>query len=194
MSSDGSRLILGMTLATGETQFSDALQYVFHIRSQSAYGMTTNAVQSVLLCQFDSTGQASCWLGADGDTGGANQTYVKGDASVVAGISTTGLKVFAGTRNDPFFFNSSGFNAVLAAVRAASPALVAGNAFNPAGCPALPADTATALVTQLTRKEDGSPAADDFRSTILALVAEVDVSLVNGGGPITAVWTSTRRQ
>ena len=46
----------------------------------------------------------SCWLGTD--------EYVTGDASAITGLTSADgkLKVFAGLRADPFFFNLDGFH------------------------------------------------------------------------------------
>jgi hypothetical protein len=182
-SGDNLNLILNMAAADANTAFSDAVHYVFHVVSQSAYG-APDKTETLIICKFDSAQVASCWAG--------NDEYVKGDASNTTGISSSSgkLKVFAGQRNDPFFFNLTGFNATLAIVQGAASSL----AFNTAGCPALDAATSTALVTQLSSGESGASAADDFAGgNVLSLAIQVDKSVVNTGGAILGIWASTRR-
>lgn len=175
-------LILNIPSAGAGSAFSDAVQYVFHVESMAGYGMageTTN-----IICTFDASQMVSCWVG--------DQAYVNGDASNPSGLASTdgSIKVFTGRRNDPFFFNLSGFDATIETVVAAAGSLT----FDDAGCPALDMPTSTALVTQLQTEPGGMPALDDFAGgEVLSLVVQVDVALVNSGGPVAAVWASTRR-
>lgn len=176
-------LVLAIPSAGAGSTFSDAVQYVFHVESMAAYGMPGQSTN--IICTFDTSQTVSCWVG--------NQAYVSGDASNPTGImSSDGMvKVFAGRRDDPFFFNASGFGATIGVVAGAA----AGLTFDSAGCPALDSATSTALVTQLQSEPGGGmPAMNDFAGNeVLALVLQVDVSLLDGGGPIAAVWASTRR-
>lgn len=181
MSADQSKL--NLILNTFGAAFSDTVQYVFHIGSMSAYGQT--ATETQVICQFNAAQRAECWVGDD--------EYLAGDASATAGLrSDSGrVRLFAGSRNDPFYFNLAGFRATLGLVASAAPSLT----FDGAGCPALDAATSGALVTQLSSDAEGGPAADFFAPlSTHSIVLELDKRLVNRGGPILAVWASTYRK
>src|SRR5262249_15493019 len=116
--------------------------------------------------------------------------YVTGDASAAAGISTASgkFKVHAAIHDDPFFFNLEGFNDARAAVLATT-----GLHFDDAGCPTIDADTSAALVGLLTHTGNGATPPANFCAgkNTLAIVAEVDLSLLNGSGAVLGVWAST---
>lgn len=171
--SDADRINLVLTVPAAA--FSDAVQYAFRIESSEAYGEA--GVTTDVICTFNALQRVECWVG-DAD-------YVTGDASSETGLlSDSGLvKVFAGPRDDPFFFNSTGFNAVRTTVRDTADAL----AFDGAGCPILDAETSRNLITQL------STGTNTFAGSILALVLQIDQRLINQGGDIVAVWGSTHR-
>jgi hypothetical protein len=97
-SEDGSKLNLIMNVspnAAADAGFSDAAQYVFHVNRTSAFGVA--GVDSNVMCTFGTDAMIQCWAG---------DAYVMGDASDAAGLANEAgsLKVFAGLRNDPFFF------------------------------------------------------------------------------------------
>jgi len=184
-SADGKSLNLVMTVGrdvAADFQFSDQVQYVFHTQSAAAFN-ETQAAEVPIICQFDTNQVASCWAG--------NTEYVTGDASDTAGITSKSgaLRVFAGQRNDPFFFNLDGFNRTVSIVDAAESSLT----FDGAGCPTLDEATAATLRDALQSNADGTgPATDTFAdSNILAIAVVVNKSLVAGGGPILSVWGST---
>jgi hypothetical protein len=181
---DGTKtnLILNVRADSAEAVFSDAAQYVFHVSSSANYG-AMESQQTTIMCTFAADATIQCWAGDD---------YVTGDASDVAGlVSDSGsLKVFAGQRNDPFFLPFEGFTAVVGAVIEAAGSLM----FDEAGCPALDDATAAALGTLLSTDENEMQRADTFaNSNVLSLAVQVDTSLINAGGPVLAVWASTRR-
>jgi Domain of unknown function (DUF4331) len=136
--------------------------------------------ETLIMCTFSADQTIQCWAGDE---------YVTGDASGEKGLSSESgaLKVFAGPRNDPFFFNLTGFNTAVQTVKD-----VAGDLdFDKNGCPALNAEQSALLVGQLQSTDDG-PATDTFAgANTLALVVQVDKGLVSGGGPILGVWGST---
>ena len=171
--SDADRINLVLTIPAAA--FSDAVQYAFRIESSEAYGQA--GVVTDVICTFNALQRVECWVGDD--------DYVTGDASSETGLSSdSGLvKVFAGPRDDPFFFNSTGFNAVRTTVRDAAHALT----FDGAGCPVLDADTSQSLLAQL------ATGTNTFVGSILALVLQIDQRLINEGGDIVAVWGSTHR-
>jgi hypothetical protein len=184
-STDGTKLNLVMDVfpaATTAAKFSNVAQYIFHTTSSPAYGMAAAGSEDIL-CTFDTTQVISCWGGGE---------YVHGDASVTSGIASTNgkLRVFAGLRDDPFFFNLDGFKATATAVHNAAGSL----SFDPAGCPALDATTSNALVTQLRSAPGGGAPTDHFQTfNTLAIVVQIDRSLVTKGGSTVGVWASTNK-
>lgn len=186
---DGSNVVLVMNvspLATTASKFSDKVQYVFHTESTSAFGMAGTKVD--VICTFDAAQKISCWVG--------DKAYVTGDASATAGLEAAdkSFKVFAGLRDDPFFFNLDGFKDTVATVDAAA----AGLTFDAAGCPALDAATSAALVAKLKTDPNSTPpggVAKDFFAgkNVLSIVLSVDKKLLNGGGPLLNVWGSTNK-
>lgn len=183
---DGQHLNLVMDVfpaASASAKFSNTVQYVFHTSSATAFGAAATSTEDIV-CTFDATQIISCWAGTE---------YVNGNANVAAGIASTSgkLRVFAGLRDDPFFFNLNGFKDTVAAVKNAASSLT----FDAAGCPSINASTSAALVNLLTHTQNGSAPAADFFSgfNVLAIVLQVDLSIVNKGGPVVSVWGSTNR-
>ncbi len=182
MSPDATRLnlVLDAFYSAGRgAAFSPAVQYAFHIESGAAYGAVSDEV--VVLCQFYDVNRVECW--------GAGE-YVAGDPSDPAGIvSESGrMRVFAGLRDDPFFMEYLGFNAVVDQVVAAAPSLT----FDSEGCPDVPPEVQAALVGQLQAGPNGEPASDtQDRMNVLSLVVQLDPTLVTTNGQLLAVWAST---
>lgn len=182
MTEDGSHLNLVMNvspLATTESRFSDAVQYVFRVDSGAAFGATTETTN--IIVTFDADGNAQVWVGED--------AYVSGDASEAGGIGDDELRVFTGLRNDPFFFNLEGFQDAVAFVVNSGGGLVA----NDDGCPDTTGIGITEILGRLTATNHGADPAEDFFEglNVLSIVVQVDVSFVNGGGNFLAVWGST---
>lgn len=190
MSADAADLNMALTVspfAGATSSFSDATQYVFHVGSRANFGATVEDDTRVV-CQFYTADAIECWVLADD---GSVADYVVGDPSSPSGlVSASGdVRVFAGLRSDPFFFNLDGFRRTVDTVRAAA---AAGLSFDAGNCPTVDAATSTTLVTQLTTDPDNMPATDDFGDAdVLALVVQIDKSLVTTGGPILAAWAST---
>jgi len=182
---DGNNAVFALTVhpaAPATAKFSDATLYVIHTTSAASFGAA--GTDTDIVCSFDAAQTAQCWVGAD--------EYATGNAGAGTGIASASgkLKVFAGVRKDPFFFNLAGFNAVREAVVGA-----AGGLTFDAGCPDIPAATATALVDQLKKSPDGGAPEDFFAAlNTLAIVVSVDKSLVTKGGPIVAAWASTNKK
>jgi len=187
MSNDMTKLnlVMGVNGSAGPTTaFSDAVTYVFSVSSAAAYGSPPLPQQSTrIICHFPDSRNIECWAGDD---------YVLGDASNDAGLVSAGgkFKVFAGLRDDPFFLNFAGFDG---AVTTAVAAVVAKTVtIPPSGCPVLPAGTATALQGLLQHDVGGAPPKNAFAGqNVLALVVQIDLDLVNAGGPILGVSAST---
>lgn len=181
---DKTLLVLNVApLATGESKFSDAVQYALHLESSAAYGMGGQKMD--VICTFDASQKISCWVG--------DKDYVTGDASPTAGLmSDSGAtRVFAGLRADPFYFNLEGFLDATSFVTGAAGSLT----FDGSGCPALDGATATTIVGMLQGTMMGAGASANFFETVnvLSIVVEVDTAVVNGGGPILSVWGSTHK-
>jgi hypothetical protein len=186
---DGGKVVfvLGVSpLASAMSQFSDKVQYVIHTESSSKFGTAGTPLD--IICTFAVDQKISCWIGT--------KDYVTGDASGTAGLTSASgaVKVFAGLRDDPFFFNLDGFKDTAATVEGAAAALT----FDGAGCPKLDAATSSLLVKKLstdpTSTPPGGPPKDFFAGkNVLAIVLSIDVKLLNGGGPLLASWASTNK-
>src|SRR5206468_1824829 len=112
MAPSGGKVYLAMTVfpfATPTSKFSSSAYYVFHTASRARF-LATQVMATDVVCVFDEGQRVQCWAGAD------RASYVSGDATVPAGISSRNAKVrvYAGLRDDPFFFNLDGWNEVRA--------------------------------------------------------------------------------
>ena len=187
-STDGTKVNLVMTVfpqADATAKFSSAAAYVLHTASKASLAATTSVPVDVI-CTFDAAQKVSCWVGSD------TTNYVTGDASPAAGITSANgkVKVHAARHDDPFFYNLAGFNQVRTIVKGAAAALT----FDANGCPALDAATATALVNQLKTSPTGGAPANFFAGlNTLAIVLQIDKTLLNTGGKILTVWAGTHK-
>lgn len=181
---------LNLILGVQFDELGDDLQYVFHVGSGLDYQTITDEV--LILCQHGLDRQTECWVG--------DELYLKGDASTPAGLATPDgrLRIFVGLRDDPFYFNQAGFEAVLSGLRTELPNVTK----DAAQCPALPAGTANTLLAQLRQGEQAGPptnfyqqgGAPDGLGRITALVVQVDKALVAKGGDVLAIWASTHQR
>lgn len=187
MSGDATRLIMVMNIV-GD-RFQSGVQYALHVEGGSAFG----AVSPVLdvLCTFDGEERASCWARPPECVTSACAIFVRGDARERAITSEDGrLRLFAGRRRDPFFFNAEGFATAITRTVGAAPSLT----FDAAGCPQLDGDTALALVRQLRTDPFGGPPESLFAGRrVSSLVVELDKTLATANGEILAISGSTRR-
>lgn len=191
-SPDGKSLNLVMDIfpaATAASKFSNTVQYVFHTSSHPAFGMPAGGTEDIV-CTFDAAQKVSCWAGSE---------YVNGDASSTSGIASGKLRVYTGLRDDPFFFNLDGFKHAVSDVKATAaggglPAPDAAGCYN-LGNPGTSGTIASVLVKDLTHASNGTSAAVDHFAglNVLAIVLQVDLSVVNKGGPVVGVWASTNR-
>lgn len=193
-SADGKSLNLVMDVfpaATTASKFSNTVQYVFHTTSHPAFGMAAGGSEDII-CTFDAAQNVSCWAGSE---------YLSGNANVASGLASGDgkLLVYTGLRDDPFFFNLDGFKHAAADVKATAaagglPAPDAAGCYN-LGNPGTSGTIASVIVKDLTHASDGTSAAVDHFSklNVLALVLQVDLSVVNKGGPVVGVWASTNR-
>jgi hypothetical protein len=189
----GSNLNLVMDVSPrddGTNAFGPAVLYVFHLTSKTGLGLgETGGTETQVICQFASNTSVQCWV----VSGSTTKDYVIGDPSNTGGVtSPTGkVKVFAGRRSDPAFFNAAGFNAAIAMYQA----LTTGTPDN-AGCPFhLDAGQGFGLRTSLGNPP--GPGSDSFAaSNVMAIVVQIDKALVNTrtstvANTVVAVWGST---
>lgn len=187
MSSDGSKVILAMTVfpsASAGSRFPSDVLYAFHTVSRSSITATTG-VQTDIYCGFDDSQRISCIVGDP-------STAVSGDASVTSGISSSNgkLKVFAGLRKDPSFVSLQNVGAMKSAVLSVLPGITA----DAAGCKALPVG-GTGKTTAQNALAGTSPSPNTYASSsVLSLVMEVDRTLLSKGGAILSVWGATHKK
>jgi hypothetical protein len=179
-SSDGRRLNLVMDIVAH--QFSDRLQYVFHVDSGERFGKTT--ASTLIVCRFDAAQTVECWTG--------NTDHVRGNASNVEGLEGENhqFRVFAGLRDDPFFNNVKGTRQ---AYGVAGVALQHGTTTDSAGCPQFD-ETASRTILDTWRHTDGGPASNflaGWKSS--SLVISIDLDVVASGGKLLAVWGTVHR-
>jgi Domain of unknown function (DUF4331) len=178
ISPDGQRLNLVMTIVGGS--LSENIEYAFHVGSGRRFGATT--VETSIVCRPVSAKTLDCRVG--------ELDWAHGDARDSAGLMSRKrrLRVFAGPRDDPFFNNVKGTRN---AYRIAAAALETGVAVDAAGCPAFDALTAWEVMSTW-RQTEGGPASNFLAGWIpAALVVSIDVELIDGGGPMLAVWATT---
>jgi hypothetical protein len=179
-SSDGKRLNLVMDIVAH--QFSDHLQYVFHVDSGKRFGKTT--ATTLIMCRFNVADIAECWVG--------DMDYVHGDASSISGIEGKNrrFRLFAGLRDDPFFNNVKGTRAMYGV---AGSALKQGTPVDSCGCPRFD-EAASHSILDTWRHTDGGPATDflaGWKSS--SLVISVDLDVVTSGGDLLAVWGAVHK-
>jgi hypothetical protein len=188
MSADHSKMYLVMDVfpaATATAKFDTNALYVFHTTSKAGLTAATGTPLDVI-CKFDAAQAIQCWAGSE---------YVAG---ATAGAPATGLKsasgkltVWAGLRDDPFFFNLDGFKDMVAAVKAAAPQLLP--TVDASGCPVVDSGTSAALVSALAHSHGNAPVDHFAGLNVLAIVVAVDASLVTKGGSTVGVWASTNQ-
>jgi hypothetical protein len=177
-SADGRRLNLVMTIV-GHALDKHA-EYAFHIDSGPRFPDTT--ARTDIVCRFPSKTQANCRIGRD--------ETIQGDPGKPSGlVSASGRsRLFAGLRDDPFFNNVKGSRA---AFDLAAATLKQGVPRDAAGCP-MYTHKQTAAILDQWRHTDGGPARNFLAGwTPMAIVLDVDLGLVNRGGPVLAVWADT---
>jgi hypothetical protein len=183
----GSNLDLVMDVSprdSGANAFGPAVLYAFHLTSKPKLGLGEPAgTETQVICRFDSNTSVQCWV----VSGGTAKDYVLGDPSNTAGVTSPSgkVKVFAGRRSDPAFFNASGFNTAMSGF---APQLGVPGTTDGAGCPSgvLP-DRFVTVRNQLGAGSDSFAA-----SNVMAIVVQIDRALVNTGtNTVVAVWGST---
>jgi hypothetical protein len=214
MTSTGAKISLAMTVSPfddGTQAFGPSVQYAFHLTRYAMLPTTAAQIaageQSKVICTFASNTDGQCWVV---DPTNKVLDYVKGDFSATTGkASASGkLKVFAGRRSDPFFFNLAGFLTAQKKLEYAcgggtSAAACPGALYNPdpnlsmldaAGCPYKIPYAQTSLIVADLSKAQAGPTGGDPLSTlgpcpanqkdcfagrnVMAIVVEVDKTLI----------------
>lgn len=184
MDSTGSILNLAMTVyPTADktnSKFSNAALYVFHTMAKASFSDTGVYPEVNVTCSFNAAQTVQCWAGVG--------EYVTGNASGSSGlVSQSGkFRVFAGPRNDPFFFNLTAFNNTATMIRTALPTL----SRDAAGCPTISAANQTTYKNSLS-----TPTADSFvGKNVLAVVVSLDKTLVTTAQrQVLTVYASTNK-
>lgn len=198
---DGANLVLAMSVSPADADtrtFAPDVRYVFHVHSKAGLGVGVagTGVETRVICQFRSNISAECWV-TEGDT---VKDYVTGNPTAAAGISSKSGKVrlFAGRRSDPFFFNLQGFRSAIGKLTTRlgqNPPVQ----FDAAGCPSnLTNPEVTGMAADLGAQIVGQPpcstiSRDCFSElNVRILLVQVDRTLVNSGSNTTVgVWAST---
>jgi hypothetical protein len=196
-SPDGKTVYLVLNVfpsASGTSKFSPQVQYAFHVSSTPAYGQPATGSTDII-CTFssDAAQKASCWLG------GAD--YASGDASITTGLTSQRghFKVFAGPRDDPFFFNLVGFKAFAKYVHdnTGGRGKQLDSYADASGCPQPPPSLMApqSMQTALTSDGQGGAAADFFAGkNVLSIAIAVDAAqLQKTSNGVLAVWASTHK-
>jgi len=196
MTPDASKVNLVMTVSPfddGTIGFGPDFQYVFHVAPHRALDLAPEPIppkgdddepkpsETDIICQFPKKNEIQCWVGT---------FYLHGNPSTTSGLtkgSDTRVRIYAGRRSDPFFFNEAGFDAGMALLRPHAPASPTPQ------CPAIPPAQANAIQMRL-----GSPANNDrfVDTNVLALVISVEKRLLNitSRASLLSVWGSTHRR
>jgi hypothetical protein len=207
----GAKLNLAMTVSPfddGSHHFGSSVQYVWHLTRNETLPTTLATIaageESKVICTFASDTDGQCWVV---DPAGKLLDYVKGDFSASTGKASAGgmLKVFAGRRSDPFFFNLGGFVLARTALEGSCgtnmpcPGLIP--TYATPGCPKISGAQAAPLYGLVTNPPAADVAntpckagqADCFATAnVMAIAVQVDKSLiVTDDKQILGVWGST---
>jgi hypothetical protein len=177
-SPNGRQLNLIMDIV-GHT-FSEKLQYAFHIDSGKQFGKTTATTS--IVCRFRAANAVECRAG--------DVDYARGDASSTVGLQGRHhrFRVFAGSRDDPFFNNVRGTRA---AYQKAAAALKNGSVLDTAGCPIFDQATSEAIFYEWRHTDGGPPRNFLAGWTASSIVISIDLDVVTKGGKLLAVWGTT---
>lgn len=213
--SDVTKINLVMTVSpfdNGSRTFDPSVQYVIHVIRHAAFPATAAAhaagEEYKAICTFASDTAGKCWIV---DPTNKVLDYVEGDFSNAAGKTSADgkVKVFAGRRSDPFFFNLAAFVATRTQIETAcgggtAPAACPGTlatvpGIDAAGCPQLPAASVgplrATLAATIPTQVGPCPAnqKDCFaNANVMAIVLQVDKDLiVDDAKKYVGVWGST---
>jgi hypothetical protein len=208
----------------GTRSFGPGVKYVFHVGRYMSFPAPSQATpvpvateESKVICTFESNTQGQCWVI---NPAGEIVDYVSGDFSATSGkMSPSGLmKVFAGRRSDPFFFNISAFKTVIDAIervcgsgsatgatKAACPGVLAPANVTAAGCPTAFTNMQVSDLAGILDDQITAPASivgncptdkkDCFAdANVMAIVIQLDKTLVTTTDKtLLGVWASTHQ-
>jgi uncharacterized protein DUF4331 len=197
MTPDGKNLNLVMTISPGDNgtrHFGPGVQYVFHVTSKPGIGIgMPGGTETTILCTFQSDLAVKCWIGVS-----PVKDYVEGDPSQISGATSFDgkVRVFAGRRSDPFFFNLQGLRDAITYIKSLGTLTL-----DAAGCPTgVPDATVATIRTKLQQGAQTAataPCATDHADCfkhlkVQAIIMQVDKKLLLDAGHTTvAVWGST---
>jgi hypothetical protein len=200
---DGSNLNLALTVSPaddGTRAFGPTVQYVFHVHSKAQLGVGIPGIgtETRVICELQSDTNGQCWV-VD-VAGSTTKDHVTGNPSATAGITSSSgkVKLFAGRRSDPFFFNLQGFRRAIELVRlrfGSTPTVT----FDAAGCPSNLTNNqvlgfTAALGAQVPGQPPCSPTSRDCFAdlNVKVILVQLDKALVNTGSNFSVgVWAST---
>jgi hypothetical protein len=173
----------------GSHSFGPGVTYVFHLTSKAAIGAPgTPDVETRVICQLAASTSIQCWVTDPSSPASTPpyKAYLSGDPSQPAGVQTADrrLRVFAGRRSDPQFFNATGFAAAVTHYKA----LAVGKQADAAGCPIwLSGAQADSFLTDFATGGDSFATAN-----VMALVVQIDTALIAApANRVIAVWGAT---
>lgn len=183
----GSNIDLVMDVSpsdNGANAFGPSVLYAFHLTSKAGLGLTTTAgTETRVILQFASNTSVEAWV--TDATGTTVKDFVTGDPSNPAGITSIQgkIRVFAGRRSDPRFFDQSGLTTALSTLAGVNTTAT----HDSAGCPLLASGQALTIRNQLQTGPDAYTG-----KNVMAIVVQVDKSLINVGTNTTvSVWGAT---
>jgi hypothetical protein len=199
---DGMKLNLAMSVSPVDVEsraFGPDVQYVFHVHSRRGIGISEGGgVETRVLCTFESNTSAQCWV----LQGTAIKDYIKGDPSGTDGITSESgrVRLYAGRRSDPFFFNLQGFRAAMSSLQARLAQTPPPNT-DAAGCPdgiqtAEVMTYASLIGANVPAQPPCSGASRDCFAdlNVRIVLIQLDKALVNSGAnTAVGVWASTHR-
>jgi hypothetical protein len=181
---DKLNLVLGVYPSAGESAvFSTEVQYVFHIKSAPELNSPEDASRtSTIVCTFTEDQRITCITANDKAIG-----YATDAAGLISRRGS--FRVFAGRRDDPAYFNESGFKDVVSLYQSAASEF----SKHSSGCPILNGAQSTAILSRIFKTNEG---VDDPKNTyagksILALVVEIDKAALNAKGDLLSVFATT---
>lgn len=170
----------------GPTMFCDRnVLYVFNIDNTNDNRTEAN-IQVLARLARNGDGQCGYQLQNVPGTGGRS---IIGREGQIATDGASGLRGFAGLVEDPFFFDTCGFNALVSTVNL-DPPLDSNPIGDPSvtGCPTFPPASGAPALRGIRNNFDGF-----FGRNLSGIIFEMDLSATSGSNPIIQVWGETYR-
>ena len=193
---ENGKLELLMTVwpnAPMDAKFATDHQYVFHLSSKASY-IDERRSQNLVICHFDTEQKTNCALGKATETIKDEAHGNASDAGQPLSSVNGKMQIFAGLRNDPFFFNQTGWdNAanMLIDLREANRTIACSGGSGTSASP-LTATEQSDIANALGTAGNNIPATDSYRGTnVLALLVEIDPALIlESTDTVIAGWAS----